>query len=127
MKKKATTCDSMYHTNHIWINSSHLSTPKKHINEKAYACIQKYAKQSMSIRTIMRLIKHKYDCNVDYHTVFNIRLMLTNSVIGDYVKNKSKFKVNNLIAYFKQMKSVSFVYIIHNYDSGFVTYRKKKK
>ena len=40
----------------------------------------------------MHLVKHEYDCNVDYHTVFNIRLMLTNSVIGDYVKNKSQSK-----------------------------------
>ena len=127
MRKKNTSCDNMYHNNHIWINPSHLNTPKKQLNEKAYACILKYAKQSISIRTIMHLVKEEYDCNVDYHTVFNIRLLQINNIIGNFVTNKSQSKINNLIAYFKQMNSVSFVYILHNYDSGFVTYRKKKK
>ena len=92
MRKKNTSCDNMYHNNHIWINPSHFITHKK-LNEKAYACIMKYAKQYISIRTIMHLVKEEYDCNVDYHTVFNIRLCKSTILLAIMLQTNPNLKL----------------------------------
>jgi hypothetical protein len=95
------------------------------IPEKIMQCIHLHLQHGTTVKLIQRFIKVQFKSS--YHTIYKI---FTDNLTNQFdvcCKNASKSSVDKLISLFESYKNVSYVYIIHKYNSGFVTYRKSPK
>ena len=127
-KKKIVSSDSdhQYHTNHIWIDPNHLSLSKNDLSPTMHDNINQLISSGTSIPTIQFIMKHQFNVNLDYSTLYNMRVTHIDNLLKSCSLDPQGSSVDKLISIFKQTKSVSFVYIKHRYNSGFVTYRKNR-
>ena len=125
-KKKSYDDDAMYHHNHIWVDPDHLTLSKKFLDKDLNDCIISMINSGSNIPSIQHFLKHQYKVNVDYSTIYNIRNKLIQDIIRSCSGNPSGSAVDRLINLFRHTNSVSFVYIIHRYNTGLVTFRKNR-
>ena len=132
LKKRREIADNRYHCNHIYIDPVDLVISKNDITPNVKASILSLINSGTTIPSIILHIKHEFDINVSYNTVYSLRLEQLRILIGSCSNNPyitgdiSNSPVDKLISIFKHTSNVSFVYIVHNYSSGFVTYRKSR-
>ena len=81
-------------------------------------------KSGSNATSIQLYVKSTHHINIDYHMIYKIRSSHINELISQCSTNPYGSTVDNLIALFKATDHVSCVYLLHNFDSGFVTYRK---
>ena len=79
------------------------------------------------ISNIVLALHATYHINVSWQTIYNIRTNQVAKLLEKCSDDPQGSSVDRLLAIFKCQKNVSFVYTLHNFDSGFVTYRKSKK
>ena len=115
---------AMYHNNHIWINPSHNFTSKRDLPPELMESILSMIKSGSNATSIQLYVKSTHHINIDYHMIYKIRSSHINELISQCSTNPYGSTVDNLIALFKATDHVSCVYLLHNFDSGFVTYRK---
>ena len=119
--------DNAYHFNHIFIDPIHLSASKHNIDKRVKQSLLNLVTSGSSIVSIQQCIRVQHKVNVSYQTIYNIRTNEINQVLKACSKHPYGSSVDKLISLFKGMDNVSYVYIMHNVESGFVTYRKNKK
>ena len=125
-KKRLVYEDPRLHSNHIWIHPNHL-TIGEHITPKnILSLINTLLDSGMYIPSIQTHIKKHHNFNVDYHLIYKMRTKKFDELIYGCVQSPQGSTVDKLIKLFERTKSVSFVYIKHVYNSGFVTFRKKR-
>ena len=125
-QKRNSTLDPKYHHNHIWIDPKHLSLSKNTIPDYVSKTIHSLIQSGMNIPSIQLYIKTEYKCNVDYQTLYNLRVNQIDDLIEACSEKPFGSSVDRLKYLFKNTPSVSFVYIIHRYNSGFITFRKNR-
>ena len=125
-RKKSHDVSLSHHSNHIWVDPVHFSSTKKDLSDIAMQTIKILLADGHPIPNIISHVKSTCRVNVPYHTIYNLR----NQAIDDLLIECSEFpsgsSVDKLIQIFKSTTDVSFVYTTHNYNSGFVTYRKNR-
>ena len=126
LKNKRGFKDSMFHNNHIFIDPQHLCLHKSQIPSNIKETITSLVQIDGNINTVIEHIKQRYQINVDYNTIYNIRQNVIDGLMLNCTETPYGSSVDKLISLFKSMNNVSFVYVIHRYDSGFVTYRRNK-
>ena len=77
--------------------------------------------------SIVSTIRGEEGLNIDYDTIYSIKMDKMQGLLDDCKNDPSSSAVGKLINLFKNSPNVSFVYIIHRYNSGFITFRKTKK
>ena len=77
--------------------------------------------------SIVSTIRGEIGINIDYDTIYSIKMDQMQGLLDDCKGDPSSSAVGKLISIFKNSPNVSFVYIIHRYNSGFVTYHKTKR
>ena len=115
------------HQNHIWINPFDMNYSKNNIPKVVWQTIVSLIQSGTGIPNIQQYIKTTYKVNIEYQTIYNIRVTHINDLIDICSKNPSGSAVDRLIALFTNTSNVSCVYILHRYNSGFVTCRRNKK
>jgi hypothetical protein len=80
----------------------------------------------VAISNITIYIK-KIKINVKYKTIYNLRNEHIQQLLDSCMGNLHGNSVDKLIALFKQTKNVSFVYLLHKYNSGFLTFHKNPR
>ena len=124
--KKSLKDSNMYHNNHIWINPIHLTMPKNTVSPSVMHSIECLISSGHDIPSIQLFVKDRYKENIDYQTIYNLRMNSISSLLKACNEKPYGTSVDKLIAIFKNTKSVSFVYILHRANSGFVTFRKSR-
>ena len=124
--KRPLNSSHMYHINHMFIDPKFLSMSKYQLPSAINEAIESLIQVDGNISTVIAHIKQRFNVNVNYGTVYSIRSKFIDQLI--HICNDKPYgsSVDKLITLFKSMNNVSFVYVIHRYDSGFVTYRKNK-
>ena len=116
----------MMHVNHIKIEVEHLYMSKSTMSPKILKAIERLVHSGSSVRNIQIFIKGTFNISVSYSCIYDIR----NSCINDLIDKCSELPygsaVEKLIGLFKNSPNVSFVYVLHNYNSGFVTFSMNK-
>ena len=126
-RKRSKSSDVLYHTNHIYINPSHLEINKNNIPNHVKENILSLIHSGTPITYINHIVKSQYGINVDYQTIYRMRDNQINDLLKSLsASDPSGAPVDNLINIFKRTENVSFVYVLHKYNSGFVTYRKNR-
>ena len=125
-KKLSSSDDHIFHSNHIWINPLHLTMPKKTMSPSVMKSIECLISSGHEIPSIQLYVKDRYKENIDYQTIYNLRMNSIASLLKACNEKPYGTSVDKLISIFKHTKSVSFVYILHRANSGFVTFRKSR-
>ena len=94
------------------------------ISEKLLNVIKSFLSSSTSIPTIQNYIRLEYKKNISYHAIYNIQKTVIDEVLKQICNNPSASPVDKLIGLFNSYENVSFIYLIHKYDTGLITHRK---
>ena len=124
--KKKQTLDVCYHTNHMYIDPKHMSCPKHIIEKSVCDTIMSGIDSGINTTNIMLYVHEKHGKNIDYQTIHSMKMSKINKLIEDCGLDPGGSSVDQLIKIFSSMENVSFTYIIHRYNSGFVTCRKNR-
>ena len=116
----------MFHNNHIFIYLQYLCLYKSQIPSNIKEVIKSLVQVDGNINTVIAHIKQCHQIDVDYNTIYNIRQNVIDGLMHNCTETPYDSSVDKLISLFKSMNNVSFIYVIHRYDSRFVTYRRNK-
>ena len=125
--KKSKSPDLLFHFNHIYIDPKHLNISHSSISPQVKDKILSLIQCGTPIPNIIHIVKQQDNVNVEYQTIYNMRLKQIDALINSLSRSDpSGPPVNKLISLFESIPNVSFVYVLHRYNSGFVTYRKQR-
>ena len=110
----------------MWIDPCYLQLSQRTMSNIVRNDITCLIESGSNITTIMNHIKTHHGYNVEYQTIYNIRNAAISAMIKSVSKHPGGSSVDKLINLFEVTKNVSFVYTVHRYDTGFVTFRKNR-
>ena len=126
LKKKKKTIDSQIHTKHIWINPIHHYTSKNDLSEIVKDTIYELIQCGSNDSNIKIYVYSQYKINVKVCTIYNMRMNHIQHILDLCSEDPSGSSVDKLISLFKNTEDVSCVYLLHQYNSGLVRYRKNR-
>ena len=106
------------------MSKDNTSLNKVDINETVREAVVKYIKNGLSISNIIVAVKSIYNCNISQNTIKKYQFDELDSLYDEVKKIPHGDTAKRLIKLFESMNDVSFVYVKHNFDSGFVTHQK---
>ena len=123
---------SFYHCNHLPISPEHLAIPINDISDDVKDLIKICNKQDVSISRISQMIEGKYGIFVSLNSLYKykdqcIYDMVEKSGVNAQITWQQTSAADKLIAYFNAKTNISYIYILHNIDSGFVTNKRNNK
>lgn len=115
------------HTNHFPIPTNLLLTKKHQLDTNVLEAISHQIKQGASTSAIAHSISAQFNVNVSSNLIIGQRDTIINDLIGNFKDYPVGTAVDRLLKIFSSLHNVSYVYVTHNMNSGFVTCRKTKK
>ena len=113
----------MMQVNHTKIEAQHIMYMSKNtMSPKLLKAIKILVNSGSSIRNIQIFIKGTFNVSVSYACMYDIYNSCINELIDQCSELTYGSVVEQLIELFKNSPNVSFVYVFHNYNSGFVTF-----
>ena len=116
----------MYHVNHIYVDPKYLTTKKNSLSSQLIHEINCMMETGTKLSAVSSLLQSRYKINVSYQTLYNMRMNKIKDLLKQCSKDPYGTPVNRLINIFTNTENVSFVYILHRKDSGFVTFRRNR-
>ena len=116
----------LHHEGHIRVCPSHLSSRINHIPNDIDQFIINHLHERVAPAVIVSLVKQSYNTTLTEGDLYKYRNKVLYSMLNDTVKEPYGTPIDKLIHYFSNKRDVSFMYVMHDMDSGFVTYRKNK-
>ena len=125
---KARSVSYCKHTNHLPVDSTHIPTHKSQLDEQTKEQIYRLIESGGSNNTIVAAIKSEYGVTITSTQVKQFREDRVQAILS-LTENEvlPRSAAERLIGLFNSMTNVSFVYVKHNQNSGFVTYTGSKK
>ena len=114
------------HQGHIPVLTSHRSQSIKHLPHDVDTFIKASLDKCVSSSVICQLVLQLYKRSITEVDVCHYRYKLSYNLLKATSDVPYGTPVEKLIAEFQLKKDVSFCYVLHDMDSGFVTYRKNK-
>ena len=125
--KQSKSLDNIFHFNHVYIHPDHLDTSQSTLTPKVKESINVLINSGTPIPNILHIIKVQHGINLSYQTVYNMKIKQIDHIISNIpTRDPSGSCVDKLLSLFENISNVSFVYVLHQYNSGFVTYRKQR-
>ena len=109
------------------IDPKHLLLPKHSLSGPVLEAVNRLVQTGTSCQNIIIYIYSTFNVSLAYKTVYNIRNNYINDIIDQCSDDPAGSSVNRLINLFKNSNNVSFMYVMHDYNSGFVTHAMSKK
>ena len=78
------------------------------------------------LSAVSTMLQSRHKINVSYQTLYNMRMNKIKDLLNLCSKDPYGTPVNRLIQIFTNTENVSFVYVLHKKDSGFVTFRRNR-
>ena len=118
--------DTEYHFNHPPLHYDHKAIKSNHLSLNITDFMKKCVNEQMAIPRIISIVKEMFNETVSKHSIEGIRNVEINNITNEVSKSPAGTAVDQLIAQFSVMTDVSFIYVKHDMNSGFVTYKKNK-
>ena len=115
-----------YHFNHIFVDPKYLTHKKNTLPPHVIEEINNMMETGIKVNAIGTMLQSRHKMNVSYQTLYNMRMKKVEDLLKLCSENPSGTPVNRLINIFKHTENVSFVYILHKKESGFVTFRRNR-
>ena len=115
------------HSFHLQLNPKHMKIFSPHIGSDAANLIHDAIDSNIKNFSIRNLMNKKFNLNVSTAQIRQLRNDTINERIHDINQSPYGSSADKLIKLFETFHDVSFVYVMHNFSSGFVTHRKHKK
>lgn len=125
--RRSKTFDHCFHFNHIYVPPKYMLKTKRNIPPDLRTRINKLITFGNNSSSIVSTIRGEEGINIDYDTIFSIKIDQMKGLLEECSDDPSCSAVTKLIKLFQNSDNVSFVYILHRYNSGFVTFRKTAK
>ena len=117
----------LYHCHHLPIFPSHMKTDKKALSKIVKDEVLKLVESGATNNVITNYISSEYHVTLSLHLIQSLRTDRINGIIESWEDSAaSASSVDRLLNIFKSMQDVSFIYVKHHYESGFVTYHRNK-
>ena len=124
-------CCRLCSHNHMRLHPADLCTDTKDLSQDVQEFITNSFNSGCKIQHIIDMVKAQFGINVSEEQIQHKRknyiddmIKLTNGETKDNIQQLSA--AEKLIYLFENMNDVSFVYVKHHIDSGFVTYTKDR-
>lgn len=119
--------NDLTHLRHIYVDPQHMVAKSNLLTDEASLFIGNLIENDVDPQGIINLVKEKYNLVL---TKEKLRLLKNDSLdkkIHTYIDVQNPSSMDKLIATLKATKGVSFVYVTHDQNSGFVSYVQRKK
>ena len=116
-----------YHTNHSKPVAKHINVIHSRMNERSTKRLKELCKLGMDGPTIKKVIKNDFDMTITQNTIAIGRKNYLSDLFDALEIDPSETASERLIAYFRSQKNISFMYVLHDMNSSFVTMRKAKR
>jgi len=117
---------SLQHIGHMPICSDHVSSRIRNLSSDLDEFIVNLFNAHVPPPTIVNLVKEQYKITLTEGDLYKYRDKVLHELLSVTSKTPYGTPVDKLIANFNKKSDVSFTYVLHDYKSGFVTYRKNK-
>ena len=114
------------HTNHLPISNVHIATSITSIPEGILEDIKRKIQSGTSPTSIVTEFKDKYKVTIFPKQVITMKQNIVQDLVHSAGEDPSYSSAEHLIQVFRNYMDVSYVYVKHHLQSGFVTYRKKR-
>ena len=115
------------HQGHLPVKNTHVSQRIKHLPKDVDEFIISSINNHVSSSVISNLVLTLYHRTITEVDICHYRDTLSNSLLKEASDLPYGTPVDKLIAEFQLKKDVSFCYVLHDMNSGFVTYKKNKE
>ena len=113
-----------YHNNHIKLVHTTRFHDKAELSKECIDAIHGYFEKGISIPQIIQVIESSFNYNLTYDMLYNMREICIDELLNKCGNEPYGSSIDKLIRLFSKTNNVSFIYIIHNFQSGFVTRRQ---
>ena len=117
---------SLQHIGHMPVCSDHMSSRLRNVSNDLDEFIVKLFNASISPPVIVNLVMEQFKTTLTEGDLYKYRDKVLHQLLSDTSKTPYGTPVDKLIQSFSKKSDVSFTYVLHDYESGFVTYRKNK-
>lgn len=119
------------HSNHLPNNPDHLPTTTNDLSEEVQTVVSNHIQIGTAIDTIANMVKQQFDINITHNQIKTMKKQQIENIIADFNGNHlsdvaKMSAAEKLIKLFETMSDVSFVYVKHHINSGFVSYQKDR-
>ena len=112
------------HSGHLPISSNHLQMSILNIDNEALVYIDQLLSQKVDTKRIADCVSKRFNINLSYDTIRHYHRMNVLHIIDKASKQPYGTPVDQLLHDFERRPDVSYIYVIHSIDSGFVTHYK---
>ena len=116
----------LQHHGHIRVCPAHLSSRINHLPKNIDQFIVNHLHERIAPSQIVALVKQTYNTTLTEGDLYKYRNKMLYGMLDATVNTPYGTPVDKLIYHFTNKKDVSFMYVMHDMNSGFVTYRKNK-
>ena len=119
----------MSHRGHIYISPNHKVLPSSLFSDTLKLFIDNLLDNNVSENGIMNLCRSKYNQDVTIQQIRRISSDKLEKKISSYLEDdvSTSTASDRLIATLKATPGISFVYVLHDLNSGYVKYQQKRK
>ena len=118
--------NQLCHKGHIPVCPQHLSSRLQHLPDDLTEFINNNLQERIAPAMIVRMVKTSYNTTLTKDDLFRHRDKLLYKMLDDTTSTPYGTPIDKMINHFSQKEDVSFMYVMHDMHSGFVTYRKNK-
>ena len=120
------TKSSLQHRHHLPLSSEHLAVPVNDLDDAVLKNINTSIEQNVEISKITRMIENQFGLFVSPSSLYkykekNMVEMLQNTCNDARISSNNSTAADKVITYFQATTRISFIYVLHDIDSGFVT------
>ena len=117
---------SMTHTDHVPMQFDHTNVCITDVPDDTMKYIDECLQEQIAAPLICNLVRSRYNVSVSEKLINRYRHKMMYDVLNECNDKPYGSPVDRLIALFTARNDVSFVYITHHMESGYVTHRKNK-
>ena len=112
------------HSGHLPISNHHIDTSTTNLSPEVNEYLTELTKENIPALSVSKLISQKYNINITPSAIRQYHRKLLNPILKDAVSQPFGTPVERLIYDFKNRDDISFIYVTHSINSGFVTHYK---
>ena len=115
-----------YHQNHLPTSPDHATSSISSVPSAVSKLVKTSFDSSIRIPQIIKLVKENYGYTLSPDALYKMRSKYYTPLLDGVEKQPYGSSVDKLLAEFKTREDVSFIYVTHDVQSGFVTHKATK-
>ena len=115
------------HTNHLPLLSSHISTNNSNLPPNVLSIIKSLIVQGITSTAIAGVVSNDFGITISHEQINAMKSKQVDDLIRASGENPASTAIARLIQIFENDDNVSFTYVTHQKDEGFVTFQKKRR